>query len=192
MPKPCAISSAASSAPMPENAAENMAEILRAANEADLLRVSALARWVWLDSYASEGVSASYANYVEQAFAPAALHALAGSHWIVESAEGFLLAWAHVDPTANCPVPGIDGGVELAQLYIAPPCQGRGLGPRLLRHVRELDPRRPLWLSAWEGNAGALKFYRREDAEFRGETWFELDGQRHRNEVLSWPALQQA
>ncbi len=186
MPKPCVTTSAASSAPMPED----MAEVLRAASEADMPRVSALARWVWLDSYATEGVSASYASYVERAFAPAALRAVAGSHWVVESADGFLLAWAHVDPHADYPVPGIGGGVELAQLYIAPPCQGRGLGPRLLRHARELDPHRPLWLSAWEGNAGALKFYRREGAESRGETWFELDGQRHRNEVLAWPALQ--
>ena len=167
-----------------------MGEILRAAATADLPRISALARWVWLDSYASEGVSASYADHVERAFSIEALGESAGSHWLIESADGFLLAWAHVDPVAVCPVAVIDHGVELAQLYVAPPCQGRGLGLRLLRQSRELNPRRPLWLSAWEGNAGALRFYRREGASLLGETWFELDGQRHRNEVLGWEPLQ--
>jgi len=35
-----------------------------------------------------------------------------------------------------------------------------------------------------------LRFYRREGAQLLGETWFGLDGQRHRNELLGWPALE--
>ena len=167
-----------------------MSEILRAATGADMARISALARWVWLHSYASEGVSDSYAGYVERALSADALGESTGSHWLVESTDGFLQAWAHVDPSAASPIAGVEPGVELAQLYVAPPCQGRGLGLRLLRQARELHPRRPLWLSAWEGNEGALRFYRREGASLLGETWFELDGQRHRNEVLGWEALQ--
>ena len=161
-----------------------MAE-LRAATEADLPRIAALARWVWLDSYASEGLSAAYAGYLDEAFSPAALRQTLQREpmWVIEAGE-FLQAWAELDASAA------DDRVELVRLYVAPPFHGQGLGARLLRHARASNPARPLWLGAWEGNAGALRFYRREGASLIGETWFELDGQRHRNEMLGWPALE--
>jgi len=156
---------------------------LRAATEADLPRIAALARWVWLDSYASEGLSKAHAGYLDAAFATAVLGRTLQSEpmWLIEEGE-FLQAWAELNDSAA------DDKVELVRLYVAPPLHGQGLGARLLRHARASHPRRSLWLSAWEGNTGALKFYRREGAHLIGETWFELDGQRHRNEVLAWPA----
>ena len=158
---------------------------LRAAVEADLARIAALARWVWLDAYADQGVSASFARYVEQAFDPAALRQSLQREpmWVIEDGE-YLQAWAELDSAAA------PDKIELSRLYVAPPLHGQGLGARLLRHVRAVNGRRALWLSAWEGNSGALRFYRREGAQLLGETWFELDGQRHRNELLGWPALE--
>ena len=157
---------------------------LRAATEADLPRIAALARWVWLDSYADAGVSASFAAYLEQAFSIETLRASLRREpmWLIEEGEQ-LQAWAELDST-------VDGQLELTKLYVAPPCHGRGLGARLLRHVRAHHPRRALWLLAWEGNEGALRFYRREGARLIGEGWFELEGQRHRNERLGWAALE--
>ena len=154
---------------------------LRPAVDADLPRIAALARWVWLESYASEGVSAGFAAYVEQAFEPAALARSLQREpmWVIDDGE-HLQAWAELD-SASDPV-----RVELTRLYVAPPCFGRGLGARLLRHLLHVNRHRALWLSAWEGNVGALRFYRREGASLLGETWFELDGQRHRNELLGW------
>lgn len=158
---------------------------LRVATEADLPRIAALARWVWLDSYASDGLSTAYASYLDDAFAPAALRQTLRREamWVIEESE-FLQAWAELDGSAA------DDKVELVRLYVAPPLHGQGLGARLVRHARASHPKRSLWLKAWEGNAGALKFYRREGARLIGETWFVLDGQRHRNEVLAWPALE--
>ena len=157
---------------------------LRAATAADLPRIAALARWVWLHSYASEGLSRAYVGYLDEAFDPAALRQTLEREpmWVIEAGE-FLQAWAELKGSAS------DDKLELVRLYVAPPLHGQGLGARLLRHARATCPRHSLWLSAWEGNARALKFYRREGAQLIGETWFELDGQRHRNEVLAWPTL---
>ena len=159
-------------------------QILRLAQEIDLTRIAALARWVWLNSYADSGVSTGVARFVEHAFDPLLLGQSLRREpmWIIEVGE-HLQAWAELDSAAS------PDNIELTRLYVAPPCCGRGLGARLLQHLRSTHRQRAFWLSAWEGNVGALRFYRREGARLLGETWFELDGQRHRNEVLGWPAL---
>src|SRR6218665_2876527 len=171
-PRRCAITSAASSAPMPE---------LRAATEADLPRIAALARWVWLDSYADAGVSASFAAYLEQAFSIETLRASLRREpmWLIEEGEQ-LQAWAELDSTG-------DGQLELTKLYVAPPCHGRGLGAPLLLHLPpHPPPRAAVGGPAGEGKGGALRFPRREGPRLIGEGWFELEGQRHRNERLGW------
>ena len=155
-------------------------------------RIAALARWVWLNTYAKEGVSVSFAGYIDRAFDPATLRAtLPERMWLIEEGE-YLLAWVHVDLDSACPTTHAGPTVEITRLYVAPSRHGQGFGRRLLAKVCEVFVDRAVWLSTWEGNAGALSFYRREGAEFWGETWFELDGQRHRNEVLAWPALKKA
>ena len=166
----------------------------RPACAADAPRLSALACWVWLQTYASEGVRESYAAYLDVAFAQAELVRLIADPtqrmWVVER-EGHLLAWGHLDLSSACPVPGLTGlQAELSRLYVVPPAAGQGLGASLLRQLRSAVPGHALWLSAWEGNASALRFYRREHAVLLGEAWFELGQERHRNEVLAWPALE--
>lgn len=169
---------------------------LRVARPEDAPRLSQLACWVWLQTYAQDGVRASFADYLASAFAPATLAALISDEtqalWVAEQ-DGHLLAWAHGDLGATCPVAGVLGPqLELSRLYVVPPAQGRGLGAALLRRLRAAQPDRAFWLSAWERNEGALRFYRREGARLLGETWFELGQERHRNEVLAWPALQES
>lgn len=187
MPRPCATTSAASNGPMPD---------FRAASLDDAPRLSQLASWVWLHTYAQDGVRASFADYLERTFSPATLAGLIDSKtqtlWVAEQ-DGHLLAWAHGDLGAACPVAGVYGPqAELSRLYVVPPAQGRGLGAALLRRLRASWPERAFWLSAWVCNEGALRFYRREGARQLGETWFELGTERHRNEVLAWSALQES
>lgn len=167
---------------------------IRPACAADAPRLAALARWVWLQTYAVEGVHESFAGYLDSAFATAELARLIADPtqrmWVAER-ESHLLAWAHLDLSASCPLPGLAGPqAELSRLYVVPPAAGQGLGTALLRQLRSALPSYTTWLRAWEGNAGALRFYSREGAVLLGETWFELEQERHRNEVLAWPALE--
>lgn len=167
---------------------------IRLARVADVPRLAALARWVWLQTYAAAGVRESFVGYLERAFATAELARLIADPsqrmWVAEQ-EAELLAWAHLDLGAACPVPGLAGEpAELSRLYVAPPAAGQGLGAALLRQVRAALPTHAIWLSVWEGNAGALRFYQREGASPLGETWFELERERHRNDVLAWPPLE--
>ena len=165
---------------------------MRRAQADDAPRIAALARWVWLDRYAIDGgVNGDVADYLKHEFDEQVLSRSPGHQWLIERGNA-LLAWAQLDDASPCPVESGGTAIELKRLYVSPRSQGQGLGARLLRQSRQDSPKQSLWLSAWVGNAGALRFYRREDAGYWGETWFELGGERHRNEVLGWPPLERS
>jgi len=156
-----------------------------AANAADGARLAALAQWVWLDSYAPDGVEGRFLPYLAEAFTPPAFERLladAGRQlWLIEDGAA-LQGFAQLRRDAPAPVAG-GPCVELERLYVAPPCTGRGLGRRLLAAAREGGA---LWLSVWIGNEGAQRFYRREGGAVIGETDFILDGEAHRNLVFAF------
>ncbi|HLO95942.1 MAG TPA: GNAT family N-acetyltransferase [Burkholderiaceae bacterium] len=165
---------------------------LREARAEDLPALSQLACWVWLQTYADQGVRPAFADYLQQTFSPAALGAwLGGDHrcWLIED-QGHLQGLIHVRLDSACPVaaPG-PAHAEVCQLYIAPVLARRGLGRALLAHAREQLPERALWLSVWALNERAVAFYERQQGRRLGETWFELEQQRHPNWIYGWPAL---
>ncbi|CAM4188629.1 GNAT family N-acetyltransferase [Roseateles saccharophilus] len=164
----------------------------RRARPADAACLAALAQWVWLDSYATQGIEARFLPYLAESFRMGAFERLIVDPervmWVLE--EGAVLqGFAQLRRGAAAPVPGgAAPRVELERLYVAPRLTGRGLGVALMAAARSTWPAEALWLSVWAGNEGAQRFYRREGGEVIGETTFVLDGQAHPNLVFGWPA----
>jgi ribosomal protein S18 acetylase RimI-like enzyme len=99
--------------------------------------------------------------------------------WVVDGANGELIAYAHVGP---CKLPHEDvrpGDWEIYQLYLRREVQGGGLGSALLAHVLDwlADQNGPIWLGVWSGNHGAQALYKRWGFTVVGE---------HRFRVGSW------
>ncbi|MGM9484197.1 GNAT family N-acetyltransferase [Roseateles sp. NT4] len=163
---------------------------LRRARADDAPRLAALAQWVWLDSYAAEGVEQRFLPYLAESFLPAAFEDViadpAQAIWLLEEGAA-LQGFAQIGRGVPAPVPAAVPRNELKRLYVAPPCTGRGLGSLLLQAARETWPGEGLWLSVWVGNAGALRFYAREGGQNIGQTHFMLDGQAITNEVIAFP-----
>lgn len=168
---------------------------LRLARAEDLPALSQLASWVWLQTYADRGVRPAFADHLRETFSPTSLRAWLGEEhrcWLVED-EGHLQGLLHAKLDSRCPVAWQDGrDAEVCELYVVPPLARRGLGQALLGHAREQLPECSLWLSVWAPNERAMAFYESQQGRRLGETWFELEQQRHLNWIYGWPALAQA
>ena len=171
---------------------------IRVGSVADAETIAALAIQVFLDTYATEGVRPDLAN---EAFAEYG-HAVFAQRlaqeervfYLVEHGSG-LLGFAEVlrNHTAS-PIPGI-GGSELVRLYVQPRAQGSGIGRTLLQCAERCagEARSAgVWLSAWEHNARALSFYKRQGYEDVGHAQYVIQGQSFENRIFFRPAASKA
>ena len=165
---------------------------LRLARAEDLPVLSQLITWVWLQTYAEQGVKPAFAGHLRETFNPEALGAWLGeAHrcWLVED-EGNLQGLLHAKLDSRCPVAWPTGrDAEICELYVVPPLARRGFGQALLGHARQQLPACSLWLSVWARNERAVAFYEQQQGRRLGESWFELEQQRHLNWIYGWPPL---
>lgn len=163
---------------------------LRPATPDDADRLSALALQVYLDTYATQGVSQGLARealtllssgaFAERAQQPHLRLILA------EKGDG-LVGFAEMDLNAG-PAPGSSQeGAELVRLYVQPAFQRGGVGGLLIEAAEQLAraAQRPsLWLTAWEGNHRARAFYAKRAYADHGATVHWIEGQPIGNRVL--------
>ena len=163
----------------------------RDAVASDALCLSVLAMQVFLDTYATAGISPQLAREAlergsEQDFA--AQLADPAVTIVVAECAGNLVGFAQVghgvaheqlaDPTA----------AELYRLYVQEPFTGRGVGRELLRQAERVAAARgagTLWLTAWVGNARALAFYPRQGYVHAGDTIYSFGGNDFANKLFA-------
>ena len=164
----------------------------RRATPADLTALRALAMQVYLDTYATQGISESLAREVFAQFSAQALALrLADPAVEITVAEraGHLVGFLDMaaSTASPCPVAAIQGA-EVCRLYVQQPFQRAGVGRQLLRRAedRAAGQGSPwLWLTAWSGNQRALVFYARMGYQDMGATQHWIDGVAHENRVLA-------
>jgi GNAT superfamily N-acetyltransferase len=167
--------------------------VLRAACAADAACVSALATQVFLDTYATDGITPWFVREVREHLsieAIAALLARADTRVVLAERANHLIGFAQITwrtthallstPTA--------GAAELARLYVQRPFLGRGVGTALLRRV-EADALAghvaTLWLTAWVGNERARRFYAARGYADFGATTYTFDGESFENRLFA-------
>jgi ribosomal protein S18 acetylase RimI-like enzyme len=164
---------------------------LRPAAPDDAVTVAALAVQVFLDTYATEGVRPDLAR---EAFVEYSAEAFAAR--LCEPARAFLLAewgsglvgFAEVLLVALRAPAGALAGAELVRLYVQPAFQGRSVGRDLLQAAELAAATRglpALWLTAWEGNNRASRFYAANGYEDIGATTYEFQGNTYANRVFA-------
>ncbi|MBA4091724.1 MAG: GNAT family N-acetyltransferase [Sphingobium sp.] len=123
-------------------------------------------RETFLDGFAIPYPPADLALFEANSYGPATVAAEladpAHATWVAETADGQLLAYAHVGP---CKLPHPQASAaqgELYQLYALNAAQGQGVGRALmdvaLGWLEERMPG-PVWLGVWSGNDRAQAVY---------------------------------
>ena len=170
------------------------APVLRPAEPQEAAALAAFAARSYVETFV-EGFGIAYAPadlaaFLAQACSPAAFDAMiadpAQDVRVRTDAQG-VAAYAVSGPV-GLPHPDVrpEHG-EIKRFYLRPDLQGAGLaGAALAELLRDLDPRgdRPLWLSVWEGNLRAQRFYARRGFVEVGEHAYSVG--RHMDRDLIW------
>ena len=150
--------------------------VVRKASEKEAVLIAAIGQCVWVDTYATEGMRETIANYVLNEFTEENILKLIQSKDVfVLEAEKHLIGYTVVSTSATA---------EIETLYILPTFQGHGFGKELLNYA--LQHHHSVRLSCWERNTRAIEFYKRHGFTESGETYFEMEGERHRNVILTY------
>lgn len=161
----------------------------RRATTDDTLILSTLAAQVFLDTYATRGISPELAKEAATVYAPAVfakrLRDASVELWLAMS-DGYAVGFVDVAFATTCPVPGV-GGAEVFRLYVQRPFLRQGVGRALLAEAERIAcgwGADDVWLTAWVGNQRALAFYRALGYRNVGATEYVIEGTGHENRVL--------
>ena len=156
---------------------------LRSSRPEDAPRLSALATQVFLETYATSGITLALAREAESLFSvPVFLERLrsSGSRITLAERSGHLIAFAEVVPCAQHALVPLGAAAELTRLYVQSPFLRQGIGRLLLARAEALasaSGTSTLWLTAWVGNKRALAFYASQGYEQRGSTKHTFEGE---------------
>lgn len=162
----------------------------RLASLEDAATIGALAEFVFLDTYAPQGLRPDLVREARMTGDAAAIgERIRGgaSRYLLAEREGYLLAFAECRGNDRPPDPSLAGGLELHRLYVLPRAQGAGWGSALLREcerqARTLGAP-VLWLTAWVGNAKARRFYAAQGYEDIGASDHVFEGRAFENRIF--------
>lgn len=156
----------------------------------DELCISVLATQVFLDTYATNGISSDLARealrvYSVRVFATR-LHDPTVKIVVAET-SGHVVGFIDMALQSACPAPEIQG-MEILRLYVQAPFQRQGIGQALLKTAEQSALSRGdrhVWLTAWVGNLGALAFYPAVGYVDVGATQYVIEGLAYENRIFA-------
>lgn len=155
----------------------------------DSLRISILLKTVYIQTYATEGVTFEFARFLTQRFSVEHIESV-----ITERPDQLQVAYFNQNPIGvaeiiygkTCPIKKI-AAPELSKLYVLERFYGRGVGHGLMNRVENLlraNGHRYLWLEVYTRNARAIAFYERQGYVSIGEVEFPMEENTYLNYVM--------
>lgn len=155
----------------------------------DAGNLATLAIQVWLDTYAVYGIRQAFSNYVWDELSPAKFEKKLKDKSIIilkMVENSHLTGFAEIHFASPCPAaPEIT--TELEKIYIHQNFTGKKLGVKLLEFIGNEFKKREIqefWLSVYENNERAIRFYKKNGFEEIGELFFLMEDEKHKNYIL--------
>ena len=156
----------------------------------DSLRISILLKTVYIQTYAVEGVTFEFANFITKRFATENIERI-----IKENPSRLLIAYQNGNPIgvaeiiydSTCPIRKISVP-ELSKLYVLERFYGKGIGFGLLNEA-EKEVRKNGFtefnLEVYIHNARAIAFYNRQGYSSIGNVDFPMESNTYENLVMN-------
>ncbi len=153
----------------------------------DAIRISVLMKTVYIEVYASEGITFEFSNYINERFSIEHIEKV-----ITENPDQLLIAYFNNNPIgvaeifygSKCPIRKTPVP-ELSKLYVLKRFNGKGIGYGLMLQTEKalIDKgHKELYLEVYTRNAHAISFYKRQGYEKIGKVDFPLE----ENIYLNW------
>ena len=162
----------------------------RTPNVEDALKISVLLKTAYIQSYALDGVSAEFANFITNRFSPSNIERL-----IVEKPLRMIGVYIHQNPiavaeinyTGSCWLRNI-AAPELSKLCVLDRFHGTGVAQKILDDVEsavKAEGHTEIWLEVWKENPKAISFYKKHNFEIVGEVDFPMEENTYQNYVMN-------
>lgn len=170
---------------------------VRVATTDDAATIAALSVQVFLDTYATDGVRPDLAREAFEVYSVEAFAARLrepSRRFLLAEEGAALLGFAEGLMTSRPAPAGSIVGAELVRLYVQPRFQRQGIGRGLLKQFEAAAEATGLpgaWLTAWERNDRACRFYVAQGYEDVGATTYTFQGNTYGNRVFAkrWNAM---
>ncbi|WP_378180471.1 GNAT family N-acetyltransferase [Aquimarina sp. SS2-1] len=161
---------------------------LRKAIKQDALRLSILYQQVYIKTYATEGITHEFANFVYNKFSVEAIEKTIEEHdaVIVACYKDNPVGVAEIVYNSQCPIRNVTAP-ELGKLYVLDWFFGKGIGYGLLNEVeKELIDKgyKELWLWVYIKNKRAISFCEKQKFECIGNAFFQMEVNSYENHVM--------
>lgn len=160
------------------------------AKSEDALRISIVLKTVYIQAYATQGVTHEFANFITKKFAPEFI-----TEKIRSDEDRYLIAYYNQNPIGvaeinynnTCPIRNIPVP-ELEKLYVLERFHGQGVGFGLLNEAEKVVKKKghhQFQLEVYIKNDRAISFYKRQGYESIGEVDFPVEDSFYRNKVMN-------
>lgn len=156
----------------------------------DALRLSVLLKTVYIQTYAIDGVTFEFANFITKRFSVEYIETI-----IKKTPNQLLVAYLNDNPIGvsetlydtNCPIRHI-AVPELSKLYVLERFYGQGIGFKLLKATEEAVLKNggdQLNLEVYINNTRAIAFYKRQGYNSIGNVDFPMEFNTYENLVMN-------
>jgi GNAT superfamily N-acetyltransferase len=159
--------------------------------------LSALGRKTFFDSFAADNRPEDMAAYLDASFGPekqALELADPMSVFLIAENKGETAGYARLLQSPAPPCIPSEVPIQLVRFYACERWIGRGAGPALMRACIAESRKRHcngIWLSAWDKNSRAIRFYQKWGFFQVGTQPFQVGNDRQ-NDLILWRPLQAA
>ncbi len=159
------------------------------AKRSDALRISVLLKTVYIQTYAVDGVTFEFANFITKRFSPEHISTIIQTNpdqFIIAYYRGNPIGVAEIIYESTCPIRK-KTIPELSKLYVLERFYGQGIGYKLLETAEETLEKKghtEFNLEVYIENKRAIAFYKRQGYVVIGNIDFPMETNTYENFVM--------